>query len=221
MDRTVGVGEPFRVPLRASYVEVVGDDAEGALLLAVVPLPDPEEMEDDGVEHLAVTLEGGQTVTVAIALDYGSGGKARAYVIQITYAESASVTGVSVREPASPFVRTERDMVDYLDNGVVGCHWVAGDGTILWANRADYEPLGYTQEEYVGHHIAKFHADPNVCNDMLRRLAQGETLYNYRARLRHKNGSVQHVLIASSVLFDDEGHFLHTRCFTVWAPATV
>jgi PAS domain S-box-containing protein len=221
MDRTVGVGEPFRVPLRASYVEIVGDDAEGALLLAVVPLPDPDEMEDDGVEHLAVTLEGGQTVTVAIALDYGSGGKARAYVIQITYAESASATGVSVREPASPFVRTERDMVDYLDNGVVGCHWVAGDGIILWANRADYETLGYTQEEYVGHHIAEFHADPDVSDDMLRRLAQGETLYNYRARLRHKNGSVQHVLIASSVLFDDEGHFLHTRCYTVWAPGTV
>jgi PAS domain S-box-containing protein len=93
---------------------------------------------------------------------------------------------------------------------VVGCHWVAGDGTILWAKRADYEPLGYTQEEYVGHHIAKFHADPDVCDDMWQRLTQGETLYNYRARLRHKNGSVQHVLIASSVLFDVEGHFLHT-----------
>jgi hypothetical protein len=107
-----GVGEPFRVPLRASYVEIVGDDAEGALLLAVVPLPDPEELAGDGVEHLAATLEGGQTVTVAIALDEGSGGKARAYVIQITYAESARATGVSVREPTGPFVRTERDMVD-------------------------------------------------------------------------------------------------------------
>jgi hypothetical protein len=87
MDPTVGVGEPFRVPLKASYVEIVGDDAEGALLLAVVPLPDPEEMEGDGVEHLAVTLEGGQTVTVAIALEDRSGGKARAYVIQVVYTE--------------------------------------------------------------------------------------------------------------------------------------
>jgi hypothetical protein len=120
MDRTVGVGEPFRVPLRASYVEIVGDDAEGALLLAVVPLPDPEEMEYDGVENLAVTLEGGQTVTVAIALAYENGGKARAYVIQITYAKSASATGVSVREPIGPFVRTKGDMINNFDNGVVG-----------------------------------------------------------------------------------------------------
>jgi hypothetical protein len=87
MDPTVGVGEPFRVPLSASYVEIFGEDAEGALLLAVVPLPGPEEIEVDGPEHLAVTLEGGQTLTVAIALDNGSGGKARAYVVQLTYTE--------------------------------------------------------------------------------------------------------------------------------------
>jgi hypothetical protein len=46
-------------------------------------------------------------------------------------------------EQTSGFVRTEREMADHLDNGVVGLHWVAADGTILWANRADYEPLGY------------------------------------------------------------------------------
>jgi PAS domain S-box-containing protein len=117
------------------------------------------------------------------------------------------------------FIRTERDMADFLDNGVIGLHWVAADGTILWANRADYEPLGYTREEYVGHHIAEFHADPAVLDDILQRLSEGETLYNYRARLRHKNGSFQNVLIASSVLFDGEGNFVHTRCFTVLAPA--
>ena len=112
-------------------------------------------------------------------------------------------------------------MADHLDNGAVGLHWVAADGTILWANRADYEPLGYTHEEYVGHHIAEFHADSDVIDDILKRLTQGETLYNYRARLRHKNGALQNVLIASSVLFDEEGNFVHTRCFTVLAPANV
>jgi hypothetical protein len=73
----------------------------------------------------------------------------------------------------------------------------------------------------VGHHIAEFHADPDVSEDILRRLAQGETLYNYRVCLRHKDGSVRHVLIASNASFDGEGHFLHTRCFMGWAPATL
>src|SRR5262249_19937100 len=101
----------------------------------------------------------------------------------------------------SGFVRTERDMADHLDNGVVGLHWVAADGIILWANRADYEPLGYTREEWVGHHAAEFHADHAALADMFQRLSQGETIYNYPARLRHKNGSLQNVLICSSVLF--------------------
>jgi hypothetical protein len=134
MDPTVGVGKPFRVPLSASYVEIVGTDAEGTLLLAVVPLPALEAREGNGVEHLAVTLERGQTVSVAIALEDGSGGKACAYVIQIAYAESGSVTGVSVTKPTDPFVWTDPDMIDYLDNGAVGCHSVAGGGTIHWAN---------------------------------------------------------------------------------------
>jgi PAS domain S-box-containing protein len=121
-------------------------------------------------------------------------------------------------EMTETFIRTERDMADYLDNGAVGLHWVAADGTILWANRADYEPLGYTREEYIGHHIAEFHADHVVLEEIFQRLAAGETLYNYRVRLRHKNGSSLPVLIASSVLFDDAGHFVHTRCFTVLAP---
>lgn len=119
------------------------------------------------------------------------------------------------------FIRTERDMADHLDNGVVGLHWVAADGTILWANRADYEPLGYTREEWIGHHAAEFHADHAAFNDMSQRLAKGETLYNHPARLRRKNGSLQNVLIFSSALFDDAGHFVHTRCFTVLAPADV
>ena len=123
-------------------------------------------------------------------------------------------------EKTSGFVRTERDMADHLDNGVVGLHWVAADGIILWANRADYEPLGYTREEWVGHHATEFHADHAALGDMWQRLSKGETIYNYPARLRHKNGSVQNVLISSSVLFDDAGNFVHTRCFTVLAPAS-
>jgi hypothetical protein len=50
---------------------------------------------------------------------------------------------------------------------------------------------------------------------------KGETLHNYRARLRHKNGSFQSMLIVASVLFNNDGNFVHTRCFTVLAPTNV
>jgi PAS domain S-box-containing protein len=120
---------------------------------------------------------------------------------------------------AQPDVRTHEFMLDYLDNAVVGLHWVDGNGVIIWANRADYEPLGYTEAEYVGHSITEFHADAAVINDILERLLGGKSLYNYKARLLCKDGSTVSVLIASSGLFDDQKKFVHTRCFTIRDPA--
>jgi len=116
-------------------------------------------------------------------------------------------------------VRTPEFMLDYLDNAVVGLHWVDGDTITVWANKADYEPLGYTEEEYVGHSITEFHADPDVIADILQRLLAGESLYNYKARLLCKDGSTLSVLIASSGLFDADGNLVHTRCFTIKDPS--
>ena len=117
-------------------------------------------------------------------------------------------------------VRTEEYLHDYLDNAVIGLHWVDGEGTIIWANTADYEPLGYTEDEYVGHNITEFHVDADVIADILERLLGGESLYNYKARLLCKDGSALSVHIASSGLFDESGAFLHTRCFTIKDPYT-
>ena len=111
--------------------------------------------------------------------------------------------------------RTEENLRDFVDTAAIGLHWVAGDGTILWANPADYEPLGYSAAEYVGHNITEFHADDEVIADILRRLTAGERLHDYAAELRCKDGTTRNVLITSSVKFSESGEFLHTRCFTV------
>ena len=107
----------------------------------------------------------------------------------------------------------EQDLADFVENAAVPLHWVAADGTILWANQAELALLGYTKDEYIGRHIAEFHADREVIDDILRRLSARETIHDYEARLRHKNGSIRHVVITSSVRWDEE-RFLHTRCFT-------
>jgi PAS domain S-box-containing protein len=102
---------------------------------------------------------------------------------------------------------------DFIENGSEGLHWVGRDGAILWANKAELDLLGYTADEYVGHHIAEFHVDPPVIEDILCRLAGKETLHGYEARLRAKDGSIKHVLINSSVYWEGDS-FVHTRCFT-------
>jgi hypothetical protein len=52
-------------------MEIVRDDAEDALLLAVFPLPTPEAVAADGASHLPVTLEGGQMIALTVGLDEG------------------------------------------------------------------------------------------------------------------------------------------------------
>jgi PAS domain S-box-containing protein len=110
--------------------------------------------------------------------------------------------------------RSQRDLEDFFENGVVGLHWVASDGSILRVNQAELDLLGYTREEYVGRHIAEFHADKPVIDDILARLTRGEKLDKYGARLKAKDGSIKHVLISSNVHFRD-GQFINTRCFTL------
>jgi PAS domain S-box-containing protein len=121
---------------------------------------------------------------------------------------------ITARKRAEEALRQrEEELTDFIENSAVGLHWVAADGTILWANQAELDLLGYTREEYVGHHIAEFHADREAIADILARLTRDETLHSYEARLRCKDGSIRYVLISSNVRRRD-GEFVHTRCFT-------
>jgi PAS domain S-box-containing protein len=109
--------------------------------------------------------------------------------------------------------RKEQELTDFIENAAVGMHWVGPDGIIIWANQSEMDLLGYANDEYIGHHIAEFHADEVVINDILQRLSNKETLHNYEARLIRKDGSIKHVLISSNVRWNGE-RFVHTRCFT-------
>jgi PAS domain S-box-containing protein len=106
------------------------------------------------------------------------------------------------------------DFEDFFENGAIALHLVGADGIILHANKAELELLGYEAEDYIGKHIADFHADQDTINDILARLTRGERLSKYPARLRARDGSIRHVEITSSVQFR-RGRFINTRCFTV------
>ena len=118
------------------------------------------------------------------------------------------------KQTEKALLQSDRELNDFFDNSVVGLHWVGPDGTILRANQAELDLLGYTREEYIGRQIAEFHDDQDAIQDILRRLTGGEAVHGYEARLRCKDGSTRHVLISSNVLWDDDGNFVHTRCFT-------
>jgi PAS domain S-box-containing protein/excisionase family DNA binding protein len=110
-------------------------------------------------------------------------------------------------------VEAERELADFIDNALEGLHKVGADGTILWANKAELDLLGYRQDEYVGRHIAEFHANQDVIDEMLSKLMSGQNLFDYPASLRCRDGSVKQVLIHSNAYMRD-GKFVYSRCFT-------
>src|SRR4029079_9190036 len=63
--------------------------------------------------------------------------------------------GIALSEPSA--LPPTFDLDDFFENSAVALHFVAAKGTILRANRAELDLLGYSPEEYIGHHIAKFH----------------------------------------------------------------
>ena len=107
----------------------------------------------------------------------------------------------------------KEDADDFFENVAVPLHWVGPDGTLLRANQAELDMLGYAREEYIGHNIKEFHVDQPVISDILHRLKAGETLRDAPARLRAKDGSIRDVLMTSNVRWEN-GEFIHTRCVT-------
>ncbi|MFL5748278.1 MAG: PAS domain S-box protein [Niastella sp.] len=110
--------------------------------------------------------------------------------------------------------RTERALKDYFENATICLHWVNADGIIVWANHAELKLLGYAEEEYIGRHISEFHAQKSTIEDIMRRLINKQRIENYDADLVCKDGSIRHVTINSSALWEGE-KFVHTRCFTI------
>ena len=135
-------------------------------------------------------------------------------IVQLQQKAQALDTELAERQSLEQALRrSEQEFEDFFDQAPIGLHWVGPDGIILRVNAAELRLLGYDRDEYLGHHIAEFHADPQVLADILRRLHAGEELHDYEARMVCKDGTIKQVLIDSNVLWE-QGRFLHTRCCT-------
>jgi PAS domain S-box-containing protein len=121
---------------------------------------------------------------------------------------------VSARKRAEEDLRqSQRDLTDFVENAIVCLHWVDSDGTIIWANQAELDLLGYTREEYIGHSITEFHADQTAIEDILQQLLSDRPVQEYETELRCKDGSIRNVLIDSNSSWRND-KFVRTRCFT-------
>src|ERR1700731_3230715 len=106
----------------------------------------------------------------------------------------------------------QKELSDFIENAPEGLHQVGAEGKILWANPAQLKLLGYTAKEYIGRHLAEFYVERKRFDEFWNRLMRAEVIYDFQAALRCKDGSIKHVLIHSSGLWED-GKFIYTRCF--------
>jgi PAS domain S-box-containing protein len=149
---------------------------------------------------------------VEALLATAAGERLRAFVSVSRVVGGDDASGMSLK--CFRLARPRDDVEDLFENGVVGLRFVGADGTILRANQAELDLLGYRRDEYVGHNLGEFDADGDNLAAALERIRAGEPVDKYPARLIGSDGRVRHVQISSSGRFV-RGEFLHSRCFTV------
>ena len=91
----------------------------------------------------------------------------------------------------SSLASASEKLEDFLENAAVGIHLVNEKDIITFANKAELQLLGYTLEEYIGHHINEFHADQIAIDAILSKLLNKEELINHQSKLRCKDGSLK------------------------------
>ncbi len=67
--------------------------------------------------------------------------------------------------------RREAELAELLENAPEGVQQTGSDQIILWANKSLLKLLGYTAEEYVGHHISEFYLDRHTFNEFWTKLS--------------------------------------------------
>jgi PAS domain S-box-containing protein len=187
------------------------DEVIGKPITIIIP-PDRQHEE---VQILA-RLRAGQRVdhfeTIRVAKD-GRHVYVSVTISPIRNREGTIVGASKIARDITALKEYERRIADFIETATIGLHWISQEGVIIWANQCELNMLGYSENEYVGHHISEFHLDRPVIDEMLARLRRAEKLINCAARMKSKDGSVRHVLINSCARFEN-GVFKNTQCFT-------
>jgi PAS domain S-box-containing protein len=170
-----------------------------------------EETPMAGVLRTGIPIKG---VEVKIERPDGSTVWAAAHIDPVKDVHGNILGATNCLHETTALHQTADELDDFFENAAVGLHLVAGDGTILRANRAELAMLGYKAEEYVGRNIVDFHEVRERIDEILSCLGRGEQLIYYPASLRAKDGSVREVRITSNARIRD-GKIINTRCMTI------
>jgi PAS domain S-box-containing protein len=108
---------------------------------------------------------------------------------------------------------SQQGISDFIENALIGMHWVDTNGDLVWVNQAELNMFGYDRSEYLGQPLINFHVDRAKIADLLMRVANDESIKGCDAQVYRKDGSICDVSIDAHAFLKD-GKFIHARCFT-------
>jgi PAS domain S-box-containing protein len=107
-----------------------------------------------------------------------------------------AVSDFTARQQAEAALRrSESNLSTFFSQAPIGLVWLAASGTILRANLAQLDLLGYAADEYLGRNFNEFHSEADGGQQLLQQLAARTTVRNLRMIARCKNGAVRHLLL--------------------------
>jgi PAS domain S-box-containing protein len=103
---------------------------------------------------------------------------------------------------------------DFRDYAAVPMFSVDGTGTVLWANDAYANMLGYidNKKDLIGTKAGDVHIDKVRLGEMYVKVMRGEHLQNEQTQLKCVDGKIIDVLYNSNYRFNSEGQFVYSRC---------
>ena len=116
------------------------------------------------------------------------------------------------RQMRDALARRERELEDLFEEASVALVMVARNGKVLRANKAFGELVGLPARQIAGRSLTSFHPNIALARDLLRRLAQRQTLHNFPTEVRSGKSGTKSVLVDANAFWQG-GDFMHSRWF--------
>jgi PAS domain S-box-containing protein len=185
-----------------------------------------------GLSYRALTAEpGDSTTTINLALARGSARvpvryhrkkDGTVFPVEVS-ASSFRVRGkpmvcgiardITARKQAEEALqRSERELADFFAESPLGLLWVDPEGRVLRANKAQLHLAGWAAESAGAHSVGDLLASKAAADELLKRLARGETIQNFRTLIRTSSGALKDALVDANGL-RDAGRLTYSRWF--------